>query len=238
MKVSVVTVCRNALDMLKCTMESVMEQTFGDMEYIVVDGASTDGTVEFLKKYDEKHVKWVSEPDKGIYDAMNKGVAMASGEMVIFMNAGDRFCGSETLQRMINDVSADAEVVYGDVVKEQNGDMVCKKAEAPQNSHRMYFCHQSAMTRRDLLIKFPFDIKHKYSADFKFFKQVYLAGARFVQLPYPVAIFDTNGVSNTRRSAGLHDNIRVVCEVDGWLRGGGKLIRLLVPWVICKVRGK
>lgn len=238
MKITVITVCRNALEMLKPTMASVMEQTANDLEYIIIDGASTDGTVDFLETINDNRVKWISEPDNGIYDAMNKGVKLASGRMVIFMNAADRFYEASTLQRMCEDAPDDAGVVYGDVVKIVDGKQIIKKSKTPGNSHRMYFCHQSALTLRELLLKYPFDTKYKYSADFKFFKEIYLGGIKFKQLPYPVSIFDTNGVSNTRRSEGLKDNLKIVCEVDGTLKGMKKIMHLLLPYLICKLRGK
>ena len=104
-------------------------------------------------------IRWISEPDKGIYDAMNKGIRMAEGEWVIFMNAGDVFASDDTLSKVFS-VERDADVIYGDVIK---GDSI-KKAESPHNGHRMYFCHQSAFVRTSCLKEFPFDIQHRMSA--------------------------------------------------------------------------
>ena len=94
-KISVVTVCYNSFDMLKETMQNVDKQTYDNFEYIVVDGNSSDGTVDYLKNYNGKLTKYISEPDKGIYDAMNKGVKISSGDYVIFSNAGDIFAEKE-----------------------------------------------------------------------------------------------------------------------------------------------
>lgn len=88
MKISVVTVCYNAADTIEKTMLSVLNQTHHDIEYIIIDGGSTDGTVEIIRKYADRIAYWVSEPDKGIYDAMNKGIKVATGEWINFMNAG------------------------------------------------------------------------------------------------------------------------------------------------------
>ena len=87
-RISVVTVCYNAVDCIEQTMLSVLDQTYHDIEYIIIDGGSTDGTVDIIKKYADRLAYWISEPDKGIYDAMNKGIAVATGDYINFMNAG------------------------------------------------------------------------------------------------------------------------------------------------------
>lgn len=240
MKISVVTVCRNAADALKITHRSVLEQTFADMEYIVVDGNSFDSTVDFLEKANGV-TQWISEPDKGIYDAMNKGTQMASGDWVVFMNAGDRFASADTLTRLAKDIEAigeDTDVIYGDVLKLESGELHCFKAGETRNMHRMFFCHQSALTRREALLSHPFDIRHRYSADFKLYKQLINEGRGFKKVDYPVAIFDTGGVSNTRRSAGLADNMRVIIETDGILSGLPFLLHLFPSYISSLLRGK
>lgn len=242
MRFSVITVCRNAEAALRKTSESVLSQTCLDFEYIVVDGNSTDGTVDFLRSLPSGNVRWISEGDKGIYDAMNKGTRMACGEWVIFMNAGDLFAFESTLgdlQEVVDSVGMDTDVVYGDVLK-ANGDapLLYKKAEPPHNSHRMFFCHQSALARREALLAHPFDISHPYSADFKFFKQLIVEGCGFRQVDFPVAVFDTGGISNRRRSAGLADNMRVIRETDGIMKGLPFILHLFPSWLISHLRGK
>ena len=98
MKISVVTVCYNSVDSIEETMLSVLNQTYSDVEYIIIDGGSTDGTVDIIKKYADRLVYWVSEPDKGIYDAMNKGIAAATGDYINFMNSGDRFASTNVIE--------------------------------------------------------------------------------------------------------------------------------------------
>ena len=233
-KISVVTVCYNSLEMLKKTMQSVDAQTYGNMEYIVVDGNSSDGTSDYLKTYTGKLTKYVSEPDKGIYDAMNKGVKMSEGDYVIFLNAGDLFADDTTLQRIFDGNTYDTDVIYGDVIK--NGKV--KPAEKPHNAHKMYFCHQSCFTKLECLQQFPFDTKYKMSADFNFFKVLTLNHKTFKQLDIPVAIFDTTGVSNAKRSKGLKENIEVVKEHDNFLNKLKLLPRLYFVYWYAKMRGK
>ncbi len=228
--VTVVTVCRNVKSSLEKTMNSLLHQSYAHIDYVIIDGASTDGTPEMLGK--TEGVRWISEPDKGIYDAMNKGIRMAEGEWVIFMNAGDVFASDDTLSKVFS-VERDADVIYGDVIKGDN----IKKAEPPHNGHRMYFCHQSAFVRTSCLKEFPFDIQHRMSADFKQMKQLYLAGKTFMQLDFPIAVFDTSGVSNAQRSKGLYENIQVIREVDNWKERLRLLPRLLFTYWMCRLRG-
>ena len=217
-KVSVVTVCYNCDKLLQKTITNVLRQTYKNLEYIIIDGASTDSTAEVIETFRPHLTTVVSEPDRGIYDAMNKGVRLATGEWVIFMNAGDGFAADDVLQRVFAEERA-ADVVYGDVVKRG----VIKKAEAPHNGHRMFFCHQSALTRTTCLREYPFDIRHRMSADFKLFKQLFLAGKRFLQLDFPIADFDVTGVSNSLDS--LKDRLRL-------------LPRLYFVYFMCRLRGR
>ena len=233
MIVTIITVCRNHAQELERTIRSVESQTWQEKEYLVIDGASTDDSLDVIKAHEASITRWVSEPDQGIYDAMNKGVKMAQGEWVIFMNAGDTFAGDDTLQRVFGN-PLDADVIYGDVIK---GELV-KKAEAPRNAHRMFYCHQSAFVRTSCLREFPFDIRHRMSADFKQVKQMFLSGKRFRQLDFPVANFDTQGVSNKNRSAGLYDNIQVIRETDRLWEQVRLLPRLWITYLICRIRGK
>lgn len=233
MIVTIITVCRNHAQELERTIRSVESQTWQEKEYLVIDGASTDDTLDVIKAHEASITRWVSEPDQGIYDAMNKGVSMAQGEWVIFMNAGDTFASDDTLQRVFGSPQ-NADVIYGDVIK---GELV-KEAEAPRNAHRMFYCHQSAFVRTRCLREFPFDIRHRMSADFKQVKQLYLSGKTFLQLDFPVANFDTQGVSNKNRSAGLYDNIQVIRETDSLWEQMKLLPRLYFTYLLCKIRGK
>lgn len=239
-KVTVVTVCRNVRDMLARTIDSVSSQTYPNIEYVVVDGMSTDGTPEMLYGCAAGIDKWISEPDRGIYDAMNKGVGLASGEWVIFMNAGDTFYAPDTVERVFSThFDRDVDVVYGDVaIPAVCGFPRIKTAAEPRNCHRMFFCHQSAFARREALLSHPFDIERRYSADFKFFKTLLLGGSRFVHVGLPVALYDMTGVSNRRRSEGLRDNIRVVSETDNAVDRLRFLPRLWFNWAMCRLRGK
>ena len=124
MKLSIITINRNNATGLKKTMQSVAAQTYKDFEYIVVDGASTDGSVDVIKKYEQQFVylKWVSEPDLGIYNAMNKGIRMASGDYIQILNSGDIFAASDVTERMLAALGKQkkgADILYGNMIKKR-----------------------------------------------------------------------------------------------------------------------
>ena len=238
-KVSVITVCRNAATLLESTINDVCSQQYDDLEYIVIDGNSTDDSIEIINRYHDSIDYWISEDDRGIYDAMNKGVKAAAGEWVIFMNAGDGFASVDVLKQVFyQQVAIDSDVIYGDVVKEIDGENVVKKAHRFCNSHRICFCHQSSITKRSLLLENPFDEQLKFSADFKFFKILGLRGCRFHHVDFPIAKFDTHGVSNTQRSKGLFENIQVVKSLDSLLYRLILLPRLYFVYYLCRVRNR
>lgn len=235
-RITVITVCRNSSKLLEHTIQSIISQDYSNFEFIIVDGDSTDNTLEVIKKYEKKIDKWVSEADKGIYDAMNKGVRMAIGDYCIFMNAGDAFASSGVLSQVFSE-PIEADVIYGDVIKtDKNGNILKKQAEAPHNAHRMYFCHQSAFTRTDCLRDYPYDTKYTMSADFKLYKTLWKKGKKFKQIHIPISIFDTNGVSNTNRSEGLAQNIAIISEVDDWINKIKLLPRLFFVYSMVKLR--
>lgn len=234
MLISVITVTYNALPALKQTLQSVWAQTYPEVECIVVDGASTDGTPQYLAGLKPTiPLIYTSAPDHGIYDAMNKGIAMAHGEYCIFMNAADTFVGPQALEEVVAQGMAD-DVVYGDILKEGN----IKHAATPRNSHKMYYCHQAVFTRTQCLRDYPFDISHTMSADFKQAKQLFLAGKSFKHIPVVITAYDTTGISNIRRSKGLLDNIKVIHETDSWKDQLRFLPRLLFTYISCKLRGR
>jgi len=181
-KISVVTVCYNAVAAIENTILSVLNQTYPNIEYIIIDGASTDGTVDIVKKYLDKITYFVSEPDKGIYDAMNKGVDVATGEWINFMNSGDSFATDHTISdifgRGIDYEGQD--VIYGDTLYVYSGSPILYKAKPLSTlEYRMAFCHQSSYVRTHLLKLRHFDLHFKYVADYDFFHHLYINGHSF-----------------------------------------------------------
>lgn len=198
MKISVITVTLNNLSGLKETVRSVERQTFLDFEYIVVDGASTDGSKEYIRGVNRID-KWVSEPDRGIYNAMNKAVTMAQGEYCIFMNAGDFFYDCEVLEHVASQLQgADFYVGITKIVY----DSYTKLKPAPEQPLTMRFmvtdmpCHQSTFTRTTILKNSPYREDLRIVSDWeKFFHYWFCRQATYVPLQTVVSVFRVDGYS-------------------------------------------
>ena len=215
MKFTIVTVTYNSENLLEKTIQSVINQTCKDYEYIIIDGKSTDKTVEIIKRYDSVLTHWVSEKDNGIYDAMNKAIGIATGDWIIFLNSGDYFVNNEVLDILsMNADSSKYDIIYSDILVEKKGEVIQKVAAEPCNKQRMYFCHQAAVTKTAIMKEMPFDTRFKMSADLFFFKQCYYKNYRFKHIPKPLVFYDKTGVSNTNRLAGLYDNVAVIKAID------------------------
>ncbi|WP_320167924.1 glycosyltransferase family 2 protein [Mangrovibacterium marinum] len=171
-RITVITVCYNCVSEIENTIRSVISQSYLNLEYIIIDGSSTDGTLDIIKKYDDKISFWVSEPDKGIYDAMNKGIELAHGEWINFMNVGDRFASPNTLKNIFSDkrYSKKIKIIYGDVILDRGNTLKTEQAlPITQLSYKMPFCHQSSFVRIDLMKQLKYDLKYKIAADYHFF---------------------------------------------------------------------
>lgn len=197
--ISIVTVSYNAVLTIEQTILSVINQTYPNVEYIIIDGGSTDGTVDIIKKYEDKIAYWVSEPDKGIYDAMNKGVVVATGEWINFMNAGDIFTDGDVIDKLFhqNIIINRVGIVFGDtLVVFRNREKIVRFGD--DTYHKiMPSCHQSIFCRRNLLVSNPFDLRYKIAADYNFFFQLKQRKVEFQYIQLVVAIYDaTDGISS------------------------------------------
>jgi glycosyltransferase involved in cell wall biosynthesis len=234
--ITVITVNRNNAEALEKTVQSVIAQTYPHVQYIVIDGASTDGSIGVIKKYESNITDWLSEKDTGIYNAMNKGAERADGEWICFLNCGDAFVDNRTVQQIVDNIQpSEMDIIYGNILVEQpDGTLKERVAREPCNIHRMHFCHQSAFVKTSLFNIFSFDERYKMSADFKFFKECYYDNRKFVHVNFPVVIYDTSGVSNVQRRKGLLENIAVIKEIDKGLDKYLFLLRLyfVIYWRI------
>lgn len=195
-KISVITVCFNAVGVIEPTILSVISQTYGDVEYIVVDGASTDGTVDVIRRYAGSIASFTSEPDGGIYEAMNKGIARATGDYIIFMNAGDRFYSPDSISRLFSapEIAEGLDVIYGDTLC-QVKDKFYKRRPA-HHSPDIPTCHQSIFVATPLLKANPFNLEYKILGDRDSFATLRRLGCTFTYIPEYVAVYDTTGISN------------------------------------------
>lgn len=199
MRYSIITINYNNGHGLQQTIDSVLGQVYRDFEYIVIDGGSTDSSVEILKKYDDKIHFWVSEPDNGIYHAMNKGVAHAHGEYCIFMNSGDCFYNQTVLER-VNAADPTEDVVVGKVAVDLQDHIISPPPKGNLTMYHLYsgsIPHQGSFIKTDLLRQFPYDEKLKISSDWKFFVQILILNNGSIRyLDEFVARYDTDGLSS------------------------------------------
>lgn len=175
-KITVITVTYNAEKYLESTIKSVVEQSYPNIEYIIIDGNSTDGTIEIIKKYEKYLAYWVSEKDKGIYDAMNKGIEKATGDFINFMNAGDSFVSSKIVEQVVDSLNSNINLIYGGVngYFEDNHEIIYAPPSAIEDiKHRHPYNHQSCFLKIDFAKKYRFDTRYEYAADVNQFFEIY-----------------------------------------------------------------
>lgn len=198
---SVITVCWNAGDLLRPTMESVRRQSCRNYEYLIIDGASTDTTADVVRSYGDLVTTYVSEPDKGIYDAMNKGVRLARGEWIHFLNANDFFADELVLAHVAKKLalSADAELVYGDVYHRTDFSSELYRFDwlNRRNLRLEHLCHQAVFARKRLFEEIGcFDLQYRINADYDWLLKVFQRGLNTRYLGFPVASYDLGGMSS------------------------------------------
>ena len=214
--VTVITVVYNGIDIIENTINSVINQTYEQIEYIIIDGDSTDGTVELIRKYNDKIDNWISEPDDGIYDAMNKGIKRSSGDWLIFMNAGDRFNSNLTLELVIHNDLNDASVIYGDVYYEKLSEKKLKRAFGiDQIDKGMIACHQSIFFNKKNIKNFIYDTNYLIAADYKLLYSIYKDDKVMRKLDLPIAIVDAEGISNQKTSIVYKEYFKIIKEFGG-----------------------
>ena len=173
---SIITVAYNAENIIEKTIKSVVSQKYDDFEYIVIDGGSLDNTMSIIDKYRSCISLIVSEKDKGIYDAMNKAIGLASGRYINFMNCGDGFVDENVLQHVSLNIADSPDVIYGNTIfKTSMGDFLSCPSNDVKKSilNEMPFCHQSSFVKLEIAQSHPFDIQFKVAADYNLFLILY-----------------------------------------------------------------
>ncbi len=210
-KISIVTVVFNGLTELPNTIESIKKQNYSNVEYIVVDGGSSDGTLGVIKKYANAIDVSISESDYGIYDAMNKGVALSSGDFVIFMNAGDEFYGQDVLSEVVSRADFNSDIIYADkyLLGSRRNDGVIQSKAIDSIVYGMVCSHQSMFFRRSVLIDNKFSLNFGTSGDYELIIRLYANQYAFCRIPdLIVAYFQAGGVSDTNRLAAITNSIK------------------------------
>ena len=215
--ISIITVAYNNKNGLEETIKSVISQTCKNFEFVIIDGNSNDGSKELLESYSSQIDFWVSEPDKGIYNAMNKGIRKASGEYLIFMNSGDRFSANDILEKIIPHFNNE-DIVYGNAYYELENR---KKYEYKIPSKitigsllKEPICHQSAFFRKELFEKYGmYDENNKIASDWTFMMDIFVhhnISQKYIN--EFISIFEKTGISSTNNNLGVGEQKKYLAD--------------------------
>jgi len=219
-KLTVITIVYNNVRDIERTINSVLNQTYPKIEYIVIDGKSTDGTLDIIEKYKTKIYKIVSEPDKGIYDAMNKGLALATGDYVLFMNSGDEIYDETTVEDIFESAPG-ADIYYGET-EMYNDDWESlgrRRHEAPDEfdwksfKYGMSISHQAIYIRRSIIT--PYDLNYKYSSDIDWIIKAAKKASSIVNVRRYVAKYLVGGMSKKKHRESLKERFKIFTKYYG-----------------------
>ncbi|MDN3579618.1 glycosyltransferase family 2 protein [Mucilaginibacter flavus] len=219
-KLSVINVVYNNVRDIERTMLSVLNQTYTNIEYVIVDGLSNDGTLQIIAQYKDRVSQFISEKDKGIYDAMNKGLAMATGDYVIFMNSGDEFYDRETVKSVFA-TSPDADIYYGEteMINDAGENLGQRRHKAPGQftwrgfKYGMSISHQAIYIRRSLAE--PYDSRYQLSADIDWIIRAAKKAKTIVNVNRYVAKYLVGGMSKTKHRQSLQERFSIMKENYG-----------------------
>ncbi len=220
---SVITVVFNNVKDIERTMLSVLNQTYPKIEYIIIDGKSTDGTLEIIEKYRDRLAVFTSEKDAGIYEAMNKGLAFAKGDYVIFINSGDEFYKNDTVKEVFAS-SPDADIYYGEteMIDQDLQSLGQRRHKAPENftwrdfKYGMSVSHQAIFIRRNLVE--PYDLKYQLSADIDWILTAAKKAQKIVNVHQYVAKYLVGGMSKKKHLQSLQERFAIMRKHYGLLQ--------------------
>ncbi|MBR4845831.1 MAG: glycosyltransferase [Bacteroidaceae bacterium] len=229
-KFTIITVTYNAGSTLERTLRSVAKQTYPHIEHIIIDGASKDNTLEIAHTHGKHLAKIVSEPDKGLYDAMNKGLLLATGDYVCFLNAGDKLHSTDTLEKMNENIQKSCDtssstnlpgVLYGQTnIVDNDEQFIAPRRLSPHDGltwksfkQGMLVCHQAFYARRDLCPKY--NTAFRFSADFDWCIRVMKQTDNLLHLPFPVADYLQEGMTTQNHRTSLIERFRLMCHHYG-----------------------
>jgi glycosyltransferase involved in cell wall biosynthesis len=219
---SVITVVYNNVADIERTMLSVLNQTYKGIEYIVIDGGSTDGTVQVIEKYKDRLAKFISEKDNGIYDAMNKGLALATGDYVLFMNSADEIYSADTVANVFT-TAPDADIYYGEteMIDASGKSLGQRRHKAPANftwksfKYGMSVSHQAIYIKRALVE--PYDLQYQLSADIDWILRAAKKAKTIVNVNQYVAKYQVGGMSKLKHRQSLAERFDIMKRHYGLL---------------------
>lgn len=219
-KLSIVTIVYNNVKDIERTMLSVLNQTYKNIEYIIIDGASTDGTKDVIYNYRSRLAQFISEPDKGIYDAMNKGLSLATGDYILFMNSGDEIYGPETVKEVFETADS-ADIYYGEteMFNEKWESLGQRRHCAPEDFNWKSFRYGMSISHQAIYVKLniaePFDLQYKYSADIDWIIRAAKRASSIVNTHSYLAKYLVGGISKKRHLASLKERFNIFTKYYG-----------------------
>ncbi|MBQ0050144.1 MAG: glycosyltransferase [Bacteroidales bacterium] len=236
--ITIVTVTYNAEKVLERTLFSVEAQSYPRIEHIIIDAVSQDGTLSLVRQYVERNkqpqhnIRILSEPDRGLYDAMNKSLTMAEGDYIVFLNAGDTLHADDTIEQLVKTIEwehrgSNPAVVYGetDLVDDKGNFLRHRRLRAPESLHSRCFlsgmlvCHQSFFVRTDLARQLRYDMRYRFSADFdwciRIMKRAEKRHMRFVNTHLVLTDYLSEGMTTHNHTRSLRERFRIMCHHYG-----------------------
>lgn len=217
---SVITIVYNNARDIERTILSVINQTYPHIEYIIVDGKSTDGTLDIIKKYDAKIAKMISEKDEGIYDAMNKGLLAATGDYVLFMNSGDEIYAQDTVEKIFSS-SPNADIYYGEteMINDRLENLGRRRHQAPKQLNLQSFRYGMSVSHQAIYVKrsitAPYDRKYELSSDIDWILQAVKRASKIVNVNAYVAKYLTGGMSKAKHKQSLLERFDIMKKYYG-----------------------
>ncbi len=206
MKISIITVCYNAGKTIEDTIKSIISQDYKDLEYIIIDGGSTDGTINIIKEYQKQFpIILVSEKDDGIYDAMNKGTKLAAGDYLNFMNSGDYFFNNTVISEAAPFLDGQYDIIYGNVEIRYKNFKLIKKESEPKYLWMGPVNHQSSFIKRETMEKYKYNTNNKLVADFEFFLNVCYHDGKILKINKTIASYANDGITQVNDKQVIND---------------------------------
>lgn len=217
-KISIITVVYNAGKFLESTLKSVQNQTYQNIEYIVIDGGSTDNTLDLIDKYNSIITKCISEADEGLYSAMNKGLKLATGTHLMFLNAGDIFYNNEVLSQIFDSADKLADIYYGEtvIINQEGIELGMRRLKAPEIlswkslKDGMLVCHQSFIVKRDLCPEY--NLKYKIAADFDWMLDCLKKAKTIKNTHLVISKFMDGGINKQNISKALIERFQIMIK--------------------------
>lgn len=224
---SIITVTYNADKVLEATIQSIISQTYKDIEYIIIDGGSKDKTLSIVEKYKNHIAKVISEPDKGLYDAMNKGLRVATGDYVCFLNAGDTLHEDDTLTMMVKSIEKNQypDIIYGEtaIVDNKREFLQMRRLSTPEKlnwksfKNGMLVCHQAFYAKREIAKNEPYNLKYRFSADFDWCIRVMKRAKSLHNTKITIVDYLNEGMTTKNHKASLKERFNIMCKHYGFI---------------------